>query len=141
MEGMESIGISSILSPPALERIAEGTATSRSVGGESPGCPVRGAGHEVSPARRHDERKKELARDFESVLLTRLFDQVKESIGQWGLDEEDDGTSQQVHGLFWLYLAQDVADKGGFGLWQDIYQHFNEIEGAVSAGCSIDRKL
>jgi hypothetical protein len=97
-------------------------------------------GHE-SEIRRHDERKKELARDFESVLLARLFDEVKESIGQWNFEDDDDGTSQQVHGLFWLYLAQDVADKGGLGLWQDIYRHFNAIEGALSAGRSVDRKL
>jgi hypothetical protein len=95
-----------------------------------------------SPAERGEEEKKRLARDFESVLLTKLFDEVKESIGHWSLDEEeDDGTSQQVHGLFWLYLAQDVADKGGFGMWQEIYRHFEDIEGARAAGALVDREL
>ena len=94
------------------------------------------------PVPHGEEEKKQLARDFESVLLTKLFDQVKESIGQWGLDEEEeDGASQQIHGLFWLYLAQDVADKGGFGMWQEIYQHFDDIEGASAAGGLIDREL
>jgi hypothetical protein len=94
------------------------------------------------PAERGEEEKKRLARDFESVLLTKLFDEVKESIGHWSFDEEeDDGTSQQVHGLFWLYLAQDVADKGGFGMWQEIYRHFEDIEGARGAGALIDREL
>lgn len=95
-----------------------------------------------TPTAHGEEEKKQLARDFESVLLTKLFDQVKESIGQWGLDEEEeDGASQQVHGLFWLYLAQDVADKGGFGMWQEIYRHFDDIEGARGAGGLIDREL
>jgi len=97
---------------------------------------------QASPAQRGEEEKKRLARDFESVLLTKLFDEVKESIGQWGFDEdEEDGASQQVHGLFWLYLAQDVADKGGFGVWQEIYRHFEDIEGARAAGALIDREL
>jgi Rod binding domain-containing protein len=67
-----------------------------------------------------DEQKKQIAKDFESVLLTKLFDQVQESIGRWDLEE--DGTSSQVQGLFWLCLARDVADKGGLGLWKEIYQ-------------------
>jgi Rod binding domain-containing protein len=95
-----------------------------------------------NPVEGGEEEKKRIARDFESVLLTKLFDEVKESIGQWGLDEdEEDGASQQVHGLFWLYLAQDVADKGGFGMWQEIYQHFDDIKGANAAGGLIDREL
>jgi Rod binding domain-containing protein len=95
-----------------------------------------------NPAPRDEEKKKQVARDFESVLLTRVFDQVRESIGQCGLDEdEDDGTSQQVHGLFWLYLAQDVANKGGVGLWREIYQHLGDIEKAPAAGELIDREL
>jgi Rod binding domain-containing protein len=69
---------------------------------------------------RSDEQKKQIARDFESVLLTKLFDQVQESIGRWDLEE--DGTSSQVQGLFWFCLARDVADKGGLGLWKEIYQ-------------------
>ena len=141
MEGIEFIGISPALPPLALERIPDGATAGPPAGGEPPTRPVRDMGDEVSSAHRHDERKRQLARDFESVLLARLFDQVKESIGPWSVDEEDDGTSQQVHGLFWLYLAQDVADKGGLGLWQDIYQHFNAVEGAPPAGNSIDGRL
>jgi len=90
---------------------------------------------------RPDEEKKQLAKDFESVLLTKLFDQVKDSIGGWGLEEEEGGASEQVHGLFWLYLAQDVADKGGFGLWQDVYRHFQDMDAASAAGESIDREM
>jgi len=89
-----------------------------------------------------DEQKKQIARDFESVLLTKVFDQVRESLGQWSFDEDEgDGASQQVQGLFWLYLAQDVADKGGIGMWREIYQHFGDIERAPAAGELIDREL
>ena len=76
-------------------------------------------GDEVS-----DNKKVQLAKDFESVLLTKLFNEMKNTIGDWGF--EQDGASKQVQGMFWLYLARDVADKGGFGLWKDIYRFFND---------------
>jgi len=73
-----------------------------------------------------EEKKKQVAKDFESVLLTKLLDEVKNTIGDWGFDK--DGTSEQVQGIFWLYLARDIANKGGFGLWKDIYQFLTGSE-------------
>jgi hypothetical protein len=88
---------------------------------------------------RSDEQKKQIAKDFESVLLTKLFDQVQESMGHWELEE--DGTSPQVQGLFWFYLARDAADKGGFGLWKDIYQHLQQMGGAPSPADVLNEEL
>jgi Rod binding domain-containing protein len=88
-----------------------------------------------------EEQKKQIAKDFESVLLTKLFDQVKDSVGRLSLDDEEDGAADQVHGMFWLYLAQDMANKGGFGMWKEIYQHFSDIEAANAAGQAINREL
>jgi Rod binding domain-containing protein len=83
-------------------------------------------------ARRRDEQEKQIGKGFESVLLTKVFEQVQASIDDSGFDDEDSG-SQQVRGMFWLQLAQDVADKGGFGLWKDIYQHIKQMEGVAQA--------
>jgi Rod binding domain-containing protein len=66
------------------------------------------------------EKQKQAAKDFESVLLGRLLDEMKNTVGDWGF--EKDGASQQIQGIFWLYLARDIADKGGVGLWTDIYE-------------------
>jgi hypothetical protein len=132
MDGIDSASLSLIQPLPVLQK--EVTAK------QAP--PHRSEACENPPVDGREEEKKRLARDFESILLTKLFDQAKESIGQWGLDEEEeDGASQQVHGLFWLYLAQDMADKGGFGVWQEIYRHFDDIEGARTTGALIDREL
>ena len=90
-------------------------------------------------AGRSDEEKKQLAKDFESVFIAKIFDQVKESMGDWGFEE--DGASRQIRGLFWHYLAQDVADKGGFGLCQDIYRQLKQMEGAGITGPSLDGTL
>lgn len=85
-----------------------------------------------------DLKKQELAKDFESVLLVRLFDEVKESISASSFDE--DSGSDQIHGMFWSFLAEDVADKGGFGLWQDLYQHFKDLEGTDNAAGELTDK-
>lgn len=96
----------------------------------------------ASPVNSPEEQKKQIARDFESVLLTKVFDQVKDSIGQLTFGgEEGDGAGEQIQGIFWLYLAQDVADKGGVGLWKQIYQQFGTMDKASAASMLIDSEL
>ena len=80
-----------------------------------------------------DEKKKQIAKDFESVLLNKVLDAMKNTIGEWGFDK--DGTSGQVQGIFWLYLARDIANNGGVGLWKDIYQFLTNTD---TAGNSVD---
>lgn len=60
------------------------------------------------------------AKDFESVLLHKLLEEMKRTIPQSEL--LGDGISGQVRDLFWLYLAQDLADKGGLGVWKQLHR-------------------
>ncbi|MHC4425028.1 MAG: hypothetical protein ACYSYV_02900 [Planctomycetota bacterium] len=83
-----------------------------------------------------EEKKKQIAKDFESVLLNKLLDEMKNTIGDWGFDK--DGPSKQVQGIFWLYLAGDIANNGGIGLWKDIYQFLTNADQANTAGKSLD---
>jgi Rod binding domain-containing protein len=86
------------------------------------------------------ERKKEqIAKDFESVLLSKLLDEVKNSIGDLGLDES--GASKQIQGIFWLYLSRHIADNGGLGFWKDIYKGFTSPEQANKSTRLVDRKI
>ncbi|MDI9430175.1 MAG: hypothetical protein QM570_00470 [Planctomycetota bacterium] len=127
MDGIESIAMPLAVSPPTLSRAASSVSGSvESMDLET----IRSAS---------DEKKKQLAKDFESVLLTRLFDEVRKSIEDSGFD--DDVAADQVHGMFWSYLAQDVANKGGFGLWQDLYQHFKALEGDDTSGGLVNEEL
>jgi len=73
-----------------------------------------------------ETKKRQAAKDFESVLLTKLLDVMKDTIGDWGFDK--DGASEQIQGLFWLYLARDIANQGGFGLWKDIYRSLSDTD-------------
>jgi Rod binding domain-containing protein len=86
-----------------------------------------------------DREAEQVAKDFESVFIGKLFDQVKDTVGGWG--SEEDGASEQVQGLFWLCLARDVADKGGFGLWRDIYKLLRDTQRANVTTESMDRSI
>ena len=58
------------------------------------------------------------AHDFESVLLHKVLEEMQRTVPQSGL--LDDSMSEQVQGLFTYHLAQDLASKGGLGLWKQI---------------------
>jgi Rod binding domain-containing protein len=85
-----------------------------------------------------DEKRKQVAKDFESVLIGQMLDEMKNTIGSWGF--EKDGPSEQIQGIFWLYLARDVGNNGGVGLWKDIYQFMTNADNSSTAGKSLDGK-
>jgi Rod binding domain-containing protein len=85
-----------------------------------------------------DERRKQAAKDFESVLINKMLDEMKNTIGSWGF--EKDGPSEQIQGIFWLYLARDIGNSGGIGLWKDIYQFMTNADHSSTAGKSLDSK-
>jgi Rod binding domain-containing protein len=76
-----------------------------------------------------DKDIEKVAKDFESVLIHKLMEEMQRTVDESGLLE--DGASGQVKGIFWHYLAQDVADGGGMGLWQDIYR---QMAGSAPVG-------
>jgi Rod binding domain-containing protein len=86
-----------------------------------------------------ETQKIQSAKDFESVFVNKLLDEMKNTIGEWG--EEKDGAAQQVDGIFSLYLARDIADQGGFGMWKDIYKVINNSEQKNTTSESSDKKL
>ena len=60
----------------------------------------------------------QIAKDFESVLLTKVVEEMAKTVEDSSLAE--DGAGEQVHALFYSQLAQDMAAKGGLGLWKQI---------------------
>ncbi len=86
-----------------------------------------------------DERKKKIAKDFEGVLLNKIMDEMQNSVPESGLLEDE--TSKQTRSLFWMYLSQDVASKGGFGLWKQIYAQINEMPGQCGLSKNMDANL
>ena len=86
-----------------------------------------------------EAKKKQFAKDFESVFINKLLDERQNTIGDW--DDEKDGASKQIDGLFWLHLARDIADKGGFGMWKDIYQFLADSENKNPTAELLDENL
>lgn len=84
-------------------------------------------------------KKKQFAKDLESVFLNKLMEEMQNTIGEWGF--EKDGASRQVQGIFWLHLARDIADKGGLGLWKDIYQFLTGPELKNATAESLDNNV
>jgi Rod binding domain-containing protein len=140
MDGLESIGMPASL---PLAEVPDRTPYSVSLrsrpGAQAIGETVR-TDRSAASELQNEEKKKQVGKDFESVLLTKLFEQVQSSIEDSGFDDQDSG-SQQVRGMFWLYLARDVADKGGFGLWKDVYQHIKQMTGGGDPTGSMDEEL
>lgn len=63
------------------------------------------------------------AKDFESVLLHKVLEEMKRTIPESGLLQTP--ISGQIQDLFWFYLAQDLAGKGGLGVWKDLHGQMN----------------
>ncbi len=83
-----------------------------------------------------EEKRKQIAKDFESVLINKMLDEMKNTIGDWGF--EKDGPSNQIQGIFWMFLSRDIANNGGLGLWKDIHQFLTNADKANTAGKSLD---
>ena len=86
-----------------------------------------------------DEKKVQIAKDFESLLLSNLLEQMKSTIGNWGM--EKDSTSNQIDGIFWLYLSREISDNGGLGFWQDIYKNLPNNEQTQDVGQNMDGQV
>jgi len=75
----------------------------------------------VKSAGGEDEDMAQAAKDFESILIHQLMQEMSRTIDDSGLLSS--GPSKQMQGIFWSFLAEEVADSGGLGLWKDIQQY------------------
>jgi Rod binding domain-containing protein len=67
---------------------------------------------------------------LDKSMLNSISEEKKKQAAKDFWDSEKDGASKQMHGIFWLYLARDIANNGGLGLWKDIYQSLTNAEHA-----------
>ena len=86
-----------------------------------------------------EAKKKQFAKDFESIFINKLLDEMNNTVGDWGF--EKDGAFEQAEGIFRLYLARDIAEQGGFGLWKDIYKSLTDSERKNTVTELSDKKL
>ena len=85
-----------------------------------------GAGADIDV---EDEKRKKVAKDFESVFIHELLKRMEDTIPESDLEDQ---SSKQIKGMYWSYMAQAIADRGGFGLWKNIY----DAMGATGSGAA-----
>ena len=86
-----------------------------------------------------DKKTEKAAKDFESVLLAKVLEGMENTVSQFSTEEE--AGSEQVKGLFTLFLARDMGDKGGLGLWKDLNTFFKDMQKTNTTTQSLDEKL
>ena len=86
-----------------------------------------------------EDKKMQLAKDFEGVFIEKLLNEVKNSIDRAKISE--DSGSEQIEGLFWTFLGKHISQEGGFGLSKDLYEHFNQLEKAQETAGNLNRKI
>jgi len=77
-----------------------------------------------------DERRKKVARDFESLFIHEILKRMEDTIP---VSDMADQSSKQIKSMYWSYMAQAIADRGGFGLWKNIYEAMRAT-GSEAAG-------
>jgi Rod binding domain-containing protein len=117
MEGEELILTTPVTSPDALLRMQQA------------------AGKQTDT-----DKLKKIAKDFESVLFTQLVSSMKDTVNSLSGDEGD-ASDKQVKDMFWMCLSREVGDKGGLGLWKDLYQFFRDTQKPHDAAQSLDKNL
>ncbi len=65
------------------------------------------------------------ARDFESLLLHKLLEAMDKTIIRSELF--DSNSSDQIRGMFNHFLAQELAQQGGIGLWRQLHRQMRDM--------------
>ncbi len=74
-----------------------------------------------------DENRKQVAKGFEGMFVRQILERMKDTIDEFEADdEEQDSSAEQIKGLFWSLLGDNLAESGGFGLWEHIYESMPE---------------
>lgn len=83
-----------------------------------------------------DKAKRKFAQQFESLFLNKLLDTMQETIPDSGFDT--DSASSQIKGLFCMFMSQAMAQEGGVGLADKIYDSMSKDKKSDSM---VDQKV
>jgi len=93
----------------------------------------------LSQATQTAAQTEKAAKDFEAVLLTKVLQEMDKTIPKSGLF--DSQSMKQVQSMFWSFLADDMADKGGFGLWKQVQTDMTRRYAAAAADAPKEPKV
>jgi flagellar protein FlgJ len=87
-----------------------------------------------------DEQLKAAAKQFEAVFVNQILKQMQDTIQEASFDPED-SSNQQVHGMYCTFLADAVSERGGFGLWETIYEQLSQQQASAGGAETVDAKV
>ncbi len=86
-----------------------------------------------------DEKKKQFAMEFESLIIGKLLDEAASSIAS--INEDEDGAKGQVQNIFNMFLSRHIGASGGLGLCKDIYKSLNQLDDSVTNAQEFDKQI
>jgi Rod binding domain-containing protein len=92
----------------------------------------------TNSAQQHDQLKA-AAKNFEGIFIKQIIKQMQETIENASFDP-DDNANQQVHGMYCTFLGDMLSQRGGFGLWENIYEQMVRMEGGQN-GLEVETAL
>ena len=72
-----------------------------------------------------DKNKQKVAKNFEAIFIQQLLSQMKNTIMD---NEHSDPAFGQVDSMYWSLLSDAVAEEGGLGLWEKIYEQMPDTQ-------------
>ena len=67
------------------------------------------------------------AKNFEGIFVHQILKQMQETIENASFDP-DDNAGKQVHSMYSTFMADAIAQQGGFGMWEQIYDQLLQSE-------------
>lgn len=74
------------------------------------------------------EKVRDVARQFEGILLQQVLKQMKEASAPLE-DESEDSSSEQIKSMYWSFWADAITERGGLGMWKQIYKQLADVTG------------
>ena len=74
---------------------------------------------------RDKDKLKEAANQFEATLVNTLVSEMQKTVDQSGF--VDDAQTKQVRGMYWQFMSDEIASKGGFGIAKQLYKEFSSL--------------
>ncbi|MCE5186741.1 MAG: rod-binding protein [Planctomycetaceae bacterium] len=98
------------------------------------GLDIAAGGVESAPRSSGKAQQLEAAaRQFEGVFIQQILKQMQETIEESSFDPED-SSNGQVHGMYCTFLADAISQRGGVGLWEQIYDQLNRLTESPDGG-------
>ena len=84
----------------------------------------------AAKSKRDPRELEKVAKDFESVFLQKLTDEMRKTVPDSGLFESS--AMDQTQGIFWMQLSQELGKQGGLGLWKQLVKQMQASPGQAT---------